>query len=69
VRIAREFTKAAQFEREVASIRLPMAYALRAMTAMQLGQPDVALAAARKAVLYLMSRRSLPRRAPALGEA
>jgi tetratricopeptide (TPR) repeat protein len=49
---AREFTKAAQyFEREISlNPELPMAHALRAMTAMQLGQPDVALAAARKAV-------------------
>jgi serine/threonine-protein kinase len=49
---AREFTKAAQyFERGISlNPELPMGYALRTMTAMQMGQPDVALAAACKAV-------------------
>ena len=49
---AREFTKAAQyFEREISlNPQLPTAHALGAMTAMQLGQPDVALAAVHKAL-------------------
>ena len=49
---AREFTKAAQyFERGISlNPELPMGHALRALTAMQMGQPDVALAAARRAV-------------------
>jgi serine/threonine-protein kinase len=51
---ARDFTKAAQYFDRAISLNpeLPMGHALRAMTAMQMGQPDVALAAARKAAPY-----------------